>query len=210
MSLVLEIEWLDGVCRARRDPADRAPEWPIGMDRVFSALVATWGATGEPSDGREALAWLERQPRPAVTHVCATARDTREAYVPVNDQRGGFAYRRVRQPRHFAESVLAESGVHLAFHWASAPSDAICDGLDRLARDTSYVGHSASLVRMRFTIAYAPPEAPATDSAPYPGRLDELIALHRRHVGSGDPNARPRRASRPRRSRRSCCSASTN
>lgn len=197
MSLVLEIEWLDGVCRARRDPAYRAPEWPVGMDRVFSALVATWGAAGEPADGREALTWLERQSRPVVTHVDATARDTREAYVPVNDQRGGLAYRRVRQPRHFAESVLAEERIHLAFHWAEEPAGAVRGALDALARDTSYVGHSSSLVRMRFATANGAPEATPTDAAPYPGRLDELVALHRRHVGSGDPNARPRRASLP-------------
>lgn len=197
MSLVLEIEWLDGVCRARRDPADRSPEWPVGMDRVFSALVATWGAAGQPADGREALAWLERQSRPVVTHVDATARDTREAYVPVNDQRGGLAYRRVRQPRHFAETVLAEERVHLAFHWAEEPAREVRSALDTLARDTSYVGHSSSLVRMRFGAADATPEAAPTNAAPYPGRLDELVALHRRHVGSGDPNARPRRASRP-------------
>ena len=42
--LALEIEWLTGVCVAVRTPADDAPEWPVQPDRVFSALVATWGA----------------------------------------------------------------------------------------------------------------------------------------------------------------------
>jgi len=57
--LALEIEWLTGVCVARRSPAESAPEWPVQPDRVFSALVGTWSARGERPAERAALEWLE-------------------------------------------------------------------------------------------------------------------------------------------------------
>ena len=52
MSLVLEVEFLTGVCRAAHSPASTEPDWPPQPDRVFSALVATWAARGERTSER--------------------------------------------------------------------------------------------------------------------------------------------------------------
>ena len=85
MSLVLEIEFLTGVCRAAREPGDDAPDWPPQPDRVFSALVSAWAAGGERSEERRALEWLEAQPPPAVHASDHTARTTPDVFVPPND-----------------------------------------------------------------------------------------------------------------------------
>ena len=47
MPLILEIEHLLGVAFAAQSAASSAPDWPPQPDRVFSALVATWGARGD-------------------------------------------------------------------------------------------------------------------------------------------------------------------
>ena len=47
MSLVLEIEFLTGVCRAAHGPGGDSPDWPPQPDRVFSALASAWGVRGE-------------------------------------------------------------------------------------------------------------------------------------------------------------------
>ena len=57
--LTLEVEYLLGVAFAARGPADDAPDFPPQIDRVFSALVASWAARGERADERAALEWLE-------------------------------------------------------------------------------------------------------------------------------------------------------
>ena len=38
-------------------------EWPPHPDRLFMALVAAWGDTGENLEHRKALEWLEELPR---------------------------------------------------------------------------------------------------------------------------------------------------
>jgi len=201
--LVLEIEWLTGVCRSARSPADTQPDWPPGPDRIFSALVASWGARGELDVERDALEWLERQAPPRAASVEAEARTTVIAYVPPNDRKTGDALvqylpdRRRRQPRTFPAARLhltKGEPWHLRLFWADAVAPPV-DALQALARDTSYVGHSASLVRCRFRTDIQPPEPtpPPPSRAPYPGRLGELRRLHARHM-AGDERARPRAA----------------
>lgn len=85
MALVLEIEFLMGVCRAAREPGDDTPDWPPQPDRVFSALVSAWSARGELLDERKALEWLESQPPPATHASDHTARTTPDVFVPPND-----------------------------------------------------------------------------------------------------------------------------
>lgn len=85
MSLILEIEFLTGVCRAAREPGDDTPDWPPQPDRVFSALVSAWAARGERSEERTALEWLELQPAPAIHASDHTSRTTPDVYVPPND-----------------------------------------------------------------------------------------------------------------------------
>jgi len=203
--LILDIEWLLGVCFAARSPADTAPDWPPQPDRIFSALVATWDARGERTNERAALEWLECQPPPDLTAAGHGNRTSATAYVPPNDPTTGdiriLPTRRRRQPRQFpAVPLHGDSGEpHLRLTWqADAPHD-LLDALRALARDTSYIGHSSSLVRCVF-LEETPHPAPnltpvATAAAPYAGRLGELESLHARHVATADPTARPRPAS---------------
>lgn len=85
---------------------------------------------------------------------------------------------RSRQPRRFPAARPCEPVVQLC--WDDAPpTDAVFSALQRLARDTAYVGHSASLTRCHFRrIDGAPVHEPGEPVAPvrqiYPGRLAEL------------------------------------
>jgi CRISPR-associated protein Csb2 len=207
--LVLEIEWLRGVAVLARDPADPAPDWPPHPDRIFSALVASWGARGESPQERVALEWLEQQAPPRLLACAAEPRSTVNVYVPVNDtvgQIGPQPEARPRQPRRFQTARIAEPGrvsAQLSVVWDASPDDATLNTLQALAYDTSYVGHSSSLVRCRFTRQdEAPPRPegwfePSRPRAPYGGRLAELERIHKRHI-AGDERARARPSSRTR------------
>src|SRR5690606_5552199 len=154
--LVLEVEWLTGICRAAHDPANETPDWPPQPDRIFSALTASWGAHGEDKAGRAALEWLEALPPPRCEAVEGCARNTAIAYVPVNDTSGTNIHvlpeRRIRQARQFPAVVLVQdTTTHLRLVWdADTPDVEIRQALDELAKDTSYIGHSSSVVRCRF------------------------------------------------------------
>ena len=191
MSLVLEIEFLAGVCRATDSPASTAPDWPPQPDRVFSALVSAWAARGEQRIEREALEWLEAQPAPTIHAGGHTARTAVGVFVPPNDHRASksaetylkvMPMTRPRQPRRFPVAYLDDPV--MAMVWGLGPEPKVLAALDRLARDVGYIGHSASLVRCRFLSCSAP--APRHAAAPaqrqvYPGRLQELIRAYRAH-----------------------------
>lgn len=87
--LCLDIAWLTGTAFLARDPSDPAPDWPPQPDRIFSALVASWGLGGEDSNERDALEWLEEQ-KPPRLHLPEPAhpRQPVTVYVPANDVRG--------------------------------------------------------------------------------------------------------------------------
>jgi CRISPR-associated protein Csb2 len=201
VTLTLEVEWLTGVCPAARDPADPDPDWPVQPDRLFSALVASWGLTGAAPAGAEALDWLAAQDPPRLFAVSGAARTTATAFVPPNDAAATdiriLPDRRRRQPRQHPARVLGDLPAHLRLVWDAMPDPALFAVLDRLARDTSYVGHSTALVRCRFVAGDRPApgelkEEP-TVAAPYPGRRTELEQLFERHQ-KGDERARPARA----------------
>ena len=145
--LVLEIEYLGGVCYAARDQVSSEPDWPPQPDRVYSALVATWGMQGEDDRFRPALTWLEQQAVEGVYASDYNARQIGNAYVPVNDALT-LAERRSRQPRQFPAALPDDPLVEII--WTEEPEQEILDLLDDLARDTASVGHSASLTRCRF------------------------------------------------------------
>ena len=184
-SLVLEIEFLTGVCRAAHSPAS-GPDWPPQPDRVFSALVASWAVRGKQISEGEALEWLEAQSPPAIHAGNHTGRTMPDVFVPPNDQRSSknalalIPTMRPRQPRRFQVARLDDPV--MAMVWAAAPAPRHQVALAALARDVSYLGHSASLVRCRFA-ASSPAEtkhasAPAARRV-YPGRLQELVRAHR-------------------------------
>ncbi len=203
MSLIFEIEFLTGVCRAAREPGDDTPDWPPQPDRVFSALVSAWAARGESSEERTALEWLEEQPAPAIHASDHTSRTTPDVYVPPNDPRASTAAdtyikvmpeRRPRQARRFPVARPDDPLVMLA--WPEEPEPVVFDALDAMARDVGYVGHSASLTRCRFlsssTVAVRHPAGLARRRV-YPGRLRELEVAHRANpvrpsIRPGAPN----------------------
>ena len=188
MGLVLEVEFLTGVCRAAREPGDDAPDWPPQPDRVFSALVSAWAAGGERPEERKALEWLEVQPSPAVHASEHSARTTPDVFVPPNDpsaSRAAKAYMRVmpdgrpRQPRRFP--IARPDNPIMAIAWSTEPEPALFDALNGITRCVGYIGHSASLVRCRFLSADAPVHlgpARAAHRRVYPGRLRELEIAH--------------------------------
>ena len=187
MTLVLEIEFLTGVCRAARGIGDGSPDWPPQPDRVFSALVSAWGVRGEAPEERAALEWLEAQPPPAIRASEHSARTAPDVYVPPNDPgpaKAMKAYLRVlpehrpRQPRRFPAARPDDPNLELV--WPEAPDEETIDALNAIAGCVGYVGHSASLTRCRFLAA----EASGRKTVParrrvYPGRLRELEEAHR-------------------------------
>lgn len=199
MTLALEIEYLGGVCFATVGPDSGAPDWPPQPDRVFSALVATWGAHGEPDAEREALEWLEAGVVSGCSATIASPRSAPTAFVPPNDPRldraktaaGVLPALRSRQARCFPACRPDDPVVR--YFWDIEPDEEIFSALDNLARDTAYVGHSASLTRCRFLraaqgiteVLYAPKRRI------YPGRLKELQAAYARFQKSADKKDRP-------------------
>lgn len=199
MKLALEIEFLIGVAFAAQGPDSGNPDWPPQPDRVFSALVATWGARGEQESEAVALRWLEEQPVPVIAASESEPRTAPIAYVPPNDPRTGRSgdktvlpgYRR-RQPRRFPSSRPLDPVVR--YYWDAAPEGQVFEILERLAADTAYVGHSASLTRCKFlrcdgaTVAHSQAAARRI----YKGRFDELRRDYERFILSNGKVGRPR------------------
>lgn len=191
--LVLEIEYLTGVVFAARGPESSVPDWPPQPDRIFSALVATWGAHGERSDEAEALKWLEKQSTPVIAASETEARSSALRFVPPNDPKTGKSgnkeilpvFRR-RQPRMFPAARPHDPVIHLCWK-DSVPDEQTLASLRQLAANTAYVGHSSSLTRWRFLQSGEP--LPAEAQQPrrtiYKGRFQELCEYYER-------NQRPR------------------
>ncbi len=204
MGLLLEIEFLTGVCRAAREPSDDAPDWPPQPDRVFSALVSAWAARGERADERTALEWLEEQPPPIIHASGHTSRTTPDVFVPPNDAKRSTAEKRYlkvmpdgrpRQPRRFPTARPDDPIVAMAWPAESLPEPALLEVLNALASCVGYLGHSASLVRCRFVLDDSPVDGHPAEHARrrvYPGRLRELEEAHsanpvRPTIGPGAP-----------------------
>jgi CRISPR-associated protein Csb2 len=200
--LRLDINWLMGTAWLARGPASPLPDWPPEPDRIFSALVASWGAGGELAEERAALEWLEACAPPLASHPAAVvAREAPTVFVPPNDATSAditiLPSRRRRQPRHFpAVSLDIDDAQHLSLFWTADAPTTHLDALNELAFRTSHVGHSSSVVRCQFVaVDEVPDGAKVTRRAPYPGRLAELEALHARHM-AGDERARARPSQR--------------
>lgn len=231
MALTLEIEFLSGVCFAAIGPDSEAPDWPPQPDRIFSALVATWGTHDEPQAEREALEWLEKQLPPMCVASEADARTTPSVFVPPNDydlprgeltaarwfrdylsqgisppKEGGHrkAWKRAwdvmpdeRKRSGLKGRYVPSTRPHnpvVCYVWYEEPDAGTFSALDQLARDTAYIGHSASLTRCRFICS-----EPATAETPqepkrriYQGRLLELNKSYERFKASADKKDRPR------------------
>ena len=202
MSLILEIEFLTGAYRGTNEPGSAEPDWPPQWDRVNSALVSSWAARGEHASERSALEWLERQPAPTVHASDFSARSAPEVFVPPNDDSASrtpekylrvLPERRRRQPRRFPAAVPEKE--LLAYSWHDEPGAERMRGLESLARDVAYIGHSASLTRCRFVrgpVDGLPGTPRPSLRGVYPGRLAELEQAHRTNpvrptIRPGDP-----------------------
>lgn len=183
MTLVLEIEYLSGVSFSSVGPDHPQPEWPPQPDRIFSALVASWGARGENGEEARMLEWLETLPAPRIRAGHASKRTVAVSFVPPNDPRSDLKKNakwvlpqwRGRQARTFPAARLHDPLVRLTWPDAEVDSRKL-SVLNEVAAHTSYVGHSASLTRCRF-ITDVEGNSDG-DAAPrrriYPGRLAEL------------------------------------
>ena len=193
MNLILEIEFLTGVCRAARGVGDVEPDWPPQPDRVFSALVSAWDARGQIPEERDALEWLERQPPPVICASSYSARTAPDVFVPPNDLKASTAKktyikvlpeRRPRQPRRFP--VARPDDPKLELIWPKAPDAGVVDALNAIAGCVGYVGHSASLARCQFAAADTENSGRSPASASrrvYPGRLRELEVAYMARPG---------------------------
>jgi CRISPR-associated protein Csb2 len=200
MALALEIEYLGGVYFAAIGPDCAEPDWPPQPDRIYSALVATWGAHEEPPEERAALEWLEMQPAPVCDATDGEARTTPAVFVPPNDPRvdkaknavGVLPALRSRHPRRFP--AARPHNPVLRYVWHDEPEERTLAALDQLARDTAYVGHSASLTRCRFTLLESVPMEASREPkrGVYPGRLKELSEGYKHFLQSADKKDRPR------------------
>ncbi len=180
MNLVLEIEHLLGVAFAAISPANSAPDWPPQPDRIFSALVAAWGARGEHPDERHALAWLEEQPVPEIAASGGFARTTAIAFVPPNDPQSARTVNRAvmpdyrsRQPRRFPAFRPDDPRVQLVWRNVDVDDNTLSN-LNALAAHTAYIGHSASVTRCRFSVGSGSEDTVPAKRRVYQGRLAQL------------------------------------
>lgn len=183
-----------------------AVEWPPHPARFQMALVAAWGDGGEDGAEREAVEWLESLEPPLIVCGEATPRvggsgdsmlsgQPVTTYVPVNDPfgtgtrlRGGDPVEdRTRKERAFPSASVWPEVVRFLWPTARLTPERRA-ALDALARRTSCLGHSSSLVGVRW-LDHASDHAtwrPGVEHAdevralrvPYPGRLSELVARH--------------------------------
>lgn len=199
MSLLLEIEFLSGVCFSTVGPDTDQPDWPPQPDRIFSALVATWGARGEQDNELQALKWLEAQNAPRLMCSPHTSRTAPVNFVPPNDaasgRSGDLAVMPSNRPRQARRFPAARPDVPcMTLCWPeAAPDETTMAALQTLASVTSYVGHSSSLVRCYFRNQ---PESDLGSSISatrwvYPGRLEELRRAYEVFVASNGMKGRP-------------------
>ncbi|VTS06206.1 type I-G CRISPR-associated protein Csb2 [Tuwongella immobilis] len=153
-----------------------AAEWPPHPDRVFMALVAAWGETGEDAEQRNALEWLEQLSAPKLCMpLDASERTIFTSYVPVNDdcspmgKKGPFGpmgtlpIGRNRQGRTFPAVVPSEPTFYL--RWDDDLPANHRPALEQLCALVTYLGHSATPVQI--WIAEDPPE-PTLEPSDHP------------------------------------------
>ncbi len=135
------------------------PEWPPHPDRVFMAMVAAWGESGEDAGQRAALEWLEGIGAPAIAvPLEASVRTTFTSFVPVNDDpspmgkkgphvpMGSMPLGRNRQPRQFPAVAPDPPAFFLSWN-VDLPANVRAE-LEKICALVTYLGHSASPVRV--------------------------------------------------------------
>lgn len=154
------VEFLMGRAMMSRWQDRDEAEWPPHPDRVFMALVAAWGESGEDERGRAALRYLESLSAPAIRLADdVSVRTPFISYVPVNDgcspiskkgkaetPMGALSIGRSRQPRLYPAVIPADPTFHLI--WPDAEIGEHREALETICEQATYLGYSASPVRM--------------------------------------------------------------
>lgn len=169
-------QYLLGQAIASNVSERQEPEWPPHPDRVFQALVATWGEQGSRPDEKAALEWLLSLGHPSIAAPLLHAprvkdgnddKDGREetpsvelavrgairtTFVPVNDiawkKESDGSIVRPRKERYFPGILLGDTPCALL--WPEANDDEVAAhraALARIVANVSRIGHSTSLVR---------------------------------------------------------------
>jgi len=161
LMFALEVEFLTGRVYATDFWERKVLEWPPHPSRLFLALVAAFYESGFDSYLRTALVWLEEQDPPDIWVKDFVARlesaagsrfhkpTTPGAFVPINDDYGSkFRSSSVRRKERWFPSGTPENDrVH--FIWEAAEPNAMTlAALRQITAQVSYLGHSASLVRV--------------------------------------------------------------
>ena len=157
----LGIELLMGRAIITRWDNREEPEWPPHPDRVFMALVAAWGETGEDPLQRAALEWLESLGPPSLAvPLEVSVRTPFTSYVPVNDESspmgkkgsfgsmGSLPLGRNRQPRQFPGIVPLSESTQFCLMWDVDLPTNLRAGLAQVCEFVTYLGHSATPVRV--------------------------------------------------------------
>ncbi len=163
--LVLEIEYLTGVSFSSELHEPSKPEWPPHPDRVFLALISSWGHFKNSTEAN-ALRWLESQEPPNILFPNHHCRTCFFSFVPTSGNLEKKIFPEgvktkpilnlnssiVRKKRMFPSVVLPDNDktVYLVWQDVDPPQD-ILHSLSSMASRISYIGHSASLVRVRVT-----------------------------------------------------------
>ena len=209
--LTLKVTYLMGRAYASRfeDAEKTEAEWPPHPGRLFCALTAAWGESGQSDGGRHALERLESQAAPEIHYENADARTVVRTYIPPNDRVQTLTKKkkpidypwRERKGRRFPSVTPHEPSVY--FSWPDAsPSNDVEAHLRLLASRTASVGHSSSVVEVEVG-ATAPPRRATVltprDGGPFrlrvlrPGRLRDLESRYARFEETGLPVFRPDR-----------------
>lgn len=172
----LGVELLMGRAVITRIDNREEPEWPPHPDRVFMALVAAWAESGEHPEHLAALEWLETLDPPALSVPdVASVREPFTSYVPVNDDAspvskkgpfgamGSIPIGRNRQPRSFPTVIPEDAKFFLVWGDVTLP-DNLRPALEAVCRLATYLGHSATPVRVWVTEEQVEPNLVPTPS----------------------------------------------
>jgi CRISPR-associated protein Csb2 len=153
--LAFEVQYLSGRAYACDVQNRQRAEWPPHPARFFSALVAAFHESDLSEAERESLEWLEEQGSPQINAGQAWERAGVTSFVPVNDKPSLFAPK-ARQARFFPSATLPAVDSTVYFIWPLAEPEHRVQALSQIADCVTYLGSSASLVRVR--LCETPPE----------------------------------------------------
>ena len=209
--LLIRAEYLMGRAYASSfDEGDRkeTAEWPPHPARLFSALVAAWGETGENENQHKLLLWLEQLSAPEIYFsTLFWVRKNVTVYAPVNDfnniipedkktkklyWKSTLVNSRLRKERKFPNSTPESTEVFFA--WPNAEIEPVhSNALQSLLRLVPYLGNSMSLVHLSMAktvpaglTCWKPNEAGQEKiRTVYQHRMAELVHNHKEFVKTG-------------------------